>query len=91
LNERRRLFRDADGNGARAVTWWNVLRDCRSGDFVLSLTFGSGGSLDFALTERMASCLMDTLRFYVESESPAHAQTRKTGTDRAISLAAHKE
>ena len=79
LSDRRRLFRDEDGNGAIAVTWWNVLRDPRSGDFVLSLTFGSGGSLDFALTERMASCLMDTLRAYVEPESPAHIQTRKNG------------
>jgi hypothetical protein len=66
-----------------------VLRD-RSGDFVLSLTFGSGGSLDFALTERMASCLMDTLRFYVDSKSPAHAQIPKTGAGRTISLAAHE-
>jgi hypothetical protein len=88
LSERRRLFRDEDGNGAFAVIWWNVLRDCRSGDFVLSLTFGSGGSLDFALTERMASGLIDTLRFYVEPELPARAQTRKTGAGRTISLTA---
>jgi hypothetical protein len=79
LSERRRLIRDEDGNGAIAVTWWNVLRDGRSGDLVLSLTFGSGGSLDFALTERMASCLMDTLRFYTELKALALAQSRKNG------------
>jgi hypothetical protein len=89
LSERRRLFRDADGNGAIEVTWWNVLRD-GSGDLVLSLTFGSGGSLDFALTERMASCLIDTLRFYVEPESPDNGQTRKTPMGRTVSLVAHE-
>jgi hypothetical protein len=81
LSERRRLFRDEDGNGAIAVTWWNVLRDGRSGDLVLSLTFGSGGSLDFALTERMASCLMDTLRFYTEPKSPPYGQSRNNGRE----------
>jgi hypothetical protein len=70
LSDRRRLFRDEDGSDAIAVTWWNVLRDPHSGGFVLSLTFGSGGSLDFAFTERMASCLMDTLRFYTDPKSP---------------------
>jgi hypothetical protein len=75
MSDRRRLFRDEDGHGTIAVTWWNVRRDCRSGDLVLCLTFGSGGSLDFALTERMASCLMDTLRFYVGSGSAGHGQT----------------
>lgn len=66
---RTQLHRDDDGNGAIAVTWWNLLRDCQTGGFVLSLTFGSGGTLDFALTEHMASCMMDTLRCHALTES----------------------
>jgi hypothetical protein len=73
---RTQLRRDDDGNGAIAVTWWNLLRDCQTGGFVLSLTFGSGGTLDFALTERMASCMMDTLRCHAPTESAGPRPTR---------------
>jgi hypothetical protein len=62
LTVRRRLLRgDDDGDRAIAVTWWNLLRDHQAGGFVLSLTFGLDCTLDFALTEQMASSLMDTL------------------------------
>jgi hypothetical protein len=38
----------------------------------------------------MASCLIDTLRFYVEPESPDNGQTRKTPMGRTVSLVAHE-
>jgi hypothetical protein len=80
LTARRTLLRgDDEENGAIAVTWWNLLRDCQADNFILSLTFGSGCTLDFALTERMASCMMDTLRCHVVTKSadPRRAQSKR--------------
>jgi hypothetical protein len=80
LTTRRTLLRgDDEENGTIAVTWWNLLRDCQADNFVLSLTFGSGCTLDFALTERMASCMMDTLRCYIATQSadPRPAQRKR--------------
>lgn len=77
LTARRRLLRgDDDGTGAIAVTRWNLLRDCQADGFVLSVTFGSGGTLDFALTKHMASCMMDTLRRHTLTESTDPRPTR---------------
>jgi hypothetical protein len=67
LSEKERIVRpDGDGSGRLAITWWNLIRNDRAGEFVLSLTFGAGGSLDFVLTEHMAASLKDTLRYYTE-------------------------
>jgi hypothetical protein len=44
-----------------AVTWWNLNRDETADSFVLSLSFGSGAELSFALTGDMAAALRDNL------------------------------
>lgn len=62
LSERSRVLRaDGEGAGRFAATWWNLAREEQGDGFVLSLTFGAGGSLDFALTRHMAGSLLDTL------------------------------
>jgi hypothetical protein len=82
LTARRTLLRgDDEGNDAIAVTWWNLLRDRQTGGFVLSLTFGSGCTLDFALTERMASCMMDTLRCHAVTKSAVPRPTQRERHD----------
>ena len=50
-----------------AVSWWNSARDQDSGDFILTLTFGKGGSLSMALTPHMATALLATLRGHFEA------------------------
>jgi hypothetical protein len=44
-----------------AVGWWNSALDRASGEFVLMLTFGKGGTLSFGLSEHMAKALLTTL------------------------------
>lgn len=73
MTTRRTMLRgDDDGTGAIEVTWWNLLRDCQADGFVLSVTFGSGGTLDFALTRHMASCMMDTLHRHTLTDPRTH-------------------
>lgn len=43
------------------VTWWNLSRDEAREGLLLSLTFGSGGTLNFELPYRMASILQSCL------------------------------
>ena len=50
-----------------AVSWWNSTLDRESGEFILTLTFGKGGSLSFALNEHMAKALLATLRDHFEA------------------------
>jgi hypothetical protein len=53
------------------VTWWNLFCGDPNGGFVLSLTFGSGGSLSFVLSQHMTSALRDTLMAHLEN-APRH-------------------
>jgi hypothetical protein len=48
------------------ASWWNGTVDPDSREFTLSLAFGKGGALSFALTERMAKALLATLRDHYE-------------------------
>jgi hypothetical protein len=69
LSQSERIVRAAspsDGNKA-AVTWWNSSVDPLSREFTLELTFGSGGTLSFALSERMANALLTTLQSHYEA------------------------
>jgi hypothetical protein len=58
-----------DDNKA-AVDWWNASVDPQSRELTLDLTFGSGGTLSFALSERMANALLVTLRAHYEPTGP---------------------
>jgi hypothetical protein len=70
LSQRKRIVRSNDDARAMfAITWWNLFPDAREGGFVLSLTFGIGGSLDFVLTEHIAACLMDTLSCHLTKDT----------------------
>lgn len=70
LCDSERILRPLPDRGAQAiVTWWNLARSVADGGFVLSLTFGSGGSLAFGLTEHMAAAMLETLRVHLE-EAP---------------------
>src|SRR5271169_6250803 len=51
------------------VGWWNSTMDSASGEFVLMLTFGKGGTLSFGLSERMAKALLTTLRNHFEGDA----------------------
>jgi hypothetical protein len=51
------------------ASWWNGTVDQGSGEFTLTLTFGKGGALSFALTERMAKLLLATLRDHYEGSA----------------------
>lgn len=63
-----------DGIESKApVSWWNSVVDPTSGDFILALTFGKGGSLSFALTEHMARALLATLRVHFEASAARSA------------------
>jgi hypothetical protein len=61
------LHPGADPQARIPVTWWNLARGEPTGGFVLSLTFGSGGSLSFLLSQHMTYALLDTLRAHLES------------------------
>lgn len=50
-----------------AVSWWNSALDRESREFILTLMFGKGGSLSFALNEHMAKALLATLRGHFEA------------------------
>ncbi len=64
LGDRERLLRGGpDASPRQGVIWWNMTRE-RAGDFVLSLTFGTGGTLDFGLARPMAAAMFDTLRLH---------------------------
>jgi hypothetical protein len=68
LTERQRILRlDTIRTNRFAVTWWNFSRDSGGNGYVLSLTFGTGGSLDFMLTPHMAERMLDTLRCHLGS------------------------
>jgi hypothetical protein len=56
-----------------SVSWWSSAVDRTSGEFILALTFGKGGSLSFALTEHMAKALLATLRVHFEGSAPRSA------------------
>lgn len=69
LTERAQILRgDGEPTERFEVNWWNLARENRSGGYVLSLTFGAGGSLDFVLTRHMAASLLDTLRGHLDAE-----------------------
>lgn len=53
-----------------AVGWWDSALDPASGEFVLKLTFGRGGTLSFGLSEHMAKALLTTLRDRFEGDAP---------------------
>ncbi len=63
------------------ASWWNGTVDPESGEFTLTLTFGKGGALSFALTERMAKLLLATLRDHYEggAKNPLPEETRRLG------------
>lgn len=68
LSDRERILRpDADGSARFAATWWNLMRHDQARGFVLSLSFGTGGTLSFVLTEDMAARLRDTLCRHIGS------------------------
>lgn len=50
-----------DGNKT-AVAWWTSAVDPQSKELTLNLTFGSGGTLNFAFSEPMARALLSTLQ-----------------------------
>ena len=55
------------------TTWWELAFDPTVNLTVLSLTFGAGGRLDFALPGAMPSQLLETLRAHLEpSTFPKH-------------------
>ena len=56
-----------------AVTWWNSSVEPQSGELTLDLTFGSGGTLSFAFSERMANALLATLQLHYGSK-PANGR-----------------
>ena len=52
------------------VTWWNLSRDEGREALLLSLTFGAGGTLNFALPYRMASVLQNGLEEHLATVAP---------------------
>jgi hypothetical protein len=52
------------------VTWWTLHIDQESGDLLLSLTFGTGGTLCFSLPREMAAVLSDDLAARLERREP---------------------
>ena len=52
------------------TTWWNLIRQGEEGNFVLSLTFGTGGALSFVLTDDMVARLKDTLHCLIGPAAP---------------------
>ena len=62
------------------ASWWNGAVDPESGEFTLTLTFGKGGAMAFALTEHMAKILLATLRDHYEggSTSPLSARPARS-------------
>jgi hypothetical protein len=58
---------------AAPVSWWKSAVDPKSGEFILTLTFGKGGSLSFALTDHMTKALQETLRVRFEESAPRAA------------------
>ena len=62
LNESYRVQRqDVSSTEFVGVTWWTLHTDKASGNLLLSLTFGTGGSLCFALPPEMAKALSNDL------------------------------
>jgi len=57
-----------------ATTWWEIGFDPASGVAILSLTFGAGGRLDFALPGAMPMQILETLRAHLE---PSTSQTHE--------------
>ena len=56
----------SDPRARIAVTWWNLNRDETADSFLLSLSFGSGAQLSFALTHDMAAALRDNLSGWLD-------------------------
>jgi hypothetical protein len=53
------------------VNWWALRRLGRDGSCVLSLTFGSGGQLSFALSRQMTIALRDSASALLENAERA--------------------
>jgi hypothetical protein len=56
------------------TTWWEISSDPTTGQVILSLTFGSGGRLDFALPGTMPAQMLETLRVLLQ---PSTFQTQQ--------------
>jgi hypothetical protein len=61
VDSERVLRRGWDPRTQLDVTWWNLSWDEARESLLLSLTFGSGGTLNFALPFEMAAVLRDSL------------------------------
>ncbi len=57
----------SDPQVAMHVLWWNLTRNTATDGFQLSLTFESGGGLRFAISEHMATALLQTLKGHLEN------------------------
>jgi hypothetical protein len=62
------------------TTWWCSTLDRETGELMLALTFGKGGTLSFCLSEHMACSLLATLRSYFEPH-PAIQTTKHAVSD----------
>jgi hypothetical protein len=69
LSDRERILRP-DGSARFVTTWWNLIRPGEEGNFVLSLTIGTGAALSFVLTDDMVARLKDTLCCFIGSAAP---------------------
>jgi hypothetical protein len=67
---------DPDQREAYATTWWELARDQASSSVILSLTFGSGGRLDFLLDGRMPAQMLETLEVLTGRSTPIAHGTR---------------
>lgn len=67
---------DPNQKDAFHVTWWELGFDESSGTAVLTLTFGAGGKLSFALSGNMPRDLLETLQVHVGSATPTPPERR---------------
>ena len=59
-----------EAKGAFTVSWWTLGRDQKTGQVVLSLTFGAGGRLGFLLPNPMPEHIHETLGVMLEKSTP---------------------
>lgn len=58
--------RNSDHRGRIAVTWWTLTRAETADSFLLSLSFGFGAQLSFALTQDTGAALCDNLSGWLD-------------------------
>ncbi len=65
-----------DQREAYTTRWWELARDESTGSVILSLTFGSGGRLDFLLSDMMPAQMLETLEVLTGKSTPLALGTR---------------